>query len=205
VARSLQYTIHWINQQALLRSGTLWFEHPQLGPYELLRQKKLTKTSVQEYYPIAACKISCDIHAYFQMIPRLQVTGFGNGKRCLVRSVIEAFSTTTSSVSELTAKFVDDDHAFLTASALQICPRQRSRISAFVANLTKLRLCLTVNSLEDEHATLNGTVATSLSNASNLRWLFIKVLRQLDRYYSVPSIPRWMQFLKASCHYTGLR
>jgi len=139
------------------------------------RQKKLNKTSVQEYCPIAACKIPCETHENFRMIPRLQATGFGDGKRSLACSVIEAFSTTTPSVKELTAEFIDDDHHFLTPSAFEMTPRQTSRTSAFVANLTKLRLCLTVNSLADEHAILNRTVAKVLSNACNMRCLFIEI------------------------------
>lgn len=70
------------------------------------RQKKLNNNSVQKCCPLAASKIPRETHEKFRMMPRLQATGFGDGKRTLACSVIEAFSTTTPNIKELSAEFI---------------------------------------------------------------------------------------------------
>ena len=139
------------------------------------RPRVITDAMLSDFCPIAACKLPRVSHKKFRVVSRLPAEGLGDGKKSVIHSIFVALSTPICNVTEVRADLLARDEHYLTPSAFNLSPRQMGQASEFLANLTKLKLSLTLASRLDGAAIRNKTVAKTLSRAVNLRCLLVEI------------------------------
>ena len=168
------------------------------------RPRVITDAMLLDFCPIAACKLPRVSHKKFRVLSRLPAQGLGDGKKSVIHSIFVALSIPICNVTEVRADLLARDEHYITPSAFNLSPRQMGQASEFLANLTKLKLSLTLTSGLDGAAIRKKKVAKTLSRAINLRCLLVEIgVLMMD--YIVEDVITAFEAILEDCAFPKLR